>query len=612
MVRNRAFVAMTALSIGSSAAGAFAQTAPTTMYGSDTLRDVTQAAIAACVSAGKLAANNIFYLGGGSGEGGRAMGAGGGLGAAQSQQIAPQSRFLSSTECSAIGTNQGTGMTIGLDGLAIVAASGNNCDVLKYTGAAVPDAPGFAFSDWRDVLRVVYTGQLSKVVDSGTDGCNLADPAATPSAPGSITDALFNGVADTRGVATNASTATRCDNPVRKYLIAQWPRMFKDTCTNGTCGPLRHAWRRDDVSGTTDTFLTLLGLPKPPSSPTSAVRSFCNGLDTEDLDPLRTACDANEDVCASIPYANRNTNPNGSAPATGQSATGPSARGGDLGLVQAITMPTDTAKQFGAACTFGKFAFAPMPAAGPLEAQRCPDGNGRSAGRCKYPYTGNNPPPVGSFNCFAAAGTQPSPRVWTNMDGRAYNLIPRDPATGAIIITPSAPGIADPRWGGGGVYRIHQAKAMANSPIATGFAGCKKTDATQQIGCLTAADPCTIGYAGLEALEQPSTKSLVLRSPNSAAPVEVAATEPNVLKLLDACPSVGTRYPLSRRLWINSSKGLANVVNAPTPGLNEKNELDFLSCVSDRGNGIIDNAITANKFIKVPASFTTYPTRTCP
>ena len=164
----------------------------------------------------------------------------------------------------------------------------------------------------------------------------------------------------------------------------------------------------------------------------------------------------------------------------GQVATGPSVRGGDLGLVVAITLPTDTTKQYGAAaCTFGKFAYAAMPPAGALEAQRCPDGLARIGNRCKAPYTGTQPPPVGKFNCIAATTTVPSPRTWTNMDGRAYNLIPRDPDTGAPQLTGT--GVGDPRWAGGGVYRIHQTHKMGNASASA--TTCTKSDATDQIGC---------------------------------------------------------------------------------------------------------------------------------
>jgi hypothetical protein len=180
------------------------------------------------------------------------------------------------------------------------------------------------------------------------------------------------------------------------------------------------------------------------------------------------------------------------------------------------------------------------------------------------------------------------------------------------LIAPSAPGVLDPRWGGGGVYRIHQAKKMANAAATATI--CTKTDATDQIGCLVGADPCSVGYAGQEALAQPATKGLKLRSPASSPSSEVGTSlgdTADIVKLLNTCPTLGTRYALSRKLYINSSKGLANVDDTTTAG-GVKDEKKFLSCLSNRSNGIIDAAMTASKFIPIPASFTAYPSRTCP
>ena len=114
----------------------------------------------------------------------------------------------------------------------------------------------------RDVLRIVYTGQSSKVTPL-PDPCSPTDPTATPAAPGNIIG--------------------RCDSTLRKTLVGSWGNMFQGGCTNSKCPTgLKHAFRRDDASGTTDTFLTLLGLPK------ATTRSFCNGFEVEDLDPIRT------------------------------------------------------------------------------------------------------------------------------------------------------------------------------------------------------------------------------------------------------------------------------------------------------------------------------------
>ena len=60
--------------------------------------------------------------------------------------------------------------------------------------------------------------------------------------------------------------------------------MFKDGCATGACsGGLRHAYRRDDLSGTTDSFLDLLQLQTISNTP------FCNGTERQDSDPIRRA-----------------------------------------------------------------------------------------------------------------------------------------------------------------------------------------------------------------------------------------------------------------------------------------------------------------------------------
>jgi ABC-type phosphate transport system substrate-binding protein len=559
------------------------------MYGSDTMFDVMTQVINTC---GRSA--DVTYRGTGSGQGEKAMGPGdSGVTpaiAAQSQQIAPMSRFLNdnATGCDAIGPDQGQGITVGLDAISIVAdnsAPTNTCNTLRFTGSIA----GYTFDDWRDVLRVVYTGQTQKLTGSALDPCSANDPSRVPSAPGAIIG--------------------RCDGPVRQALVANWGNMFEGGCTNGDCPTgLRHAFRRDDVSGTTDTFLTLLGLPA------ATARTFCNGFDTEDLDPIRRPCDANEQVCATIKYANRKSSPEGAVPPAGgvavdNASTDPS---GDLGLVLPISMPTNPANQYGAACALGKFAYVVMPFAGPLEAQRCPDGNGRSLGKCRWPQAANN-----TFNCRAVQGTRPPIRVFVNMDGRSYNLIPRDPATGTLTLP--ATGIQDPRWGGGGWYKIHQTAAMAN-----GSGTCTQTDATRQIGCLVNADPCSIGYAGRESAEwmggATPVKALNVRTPQTPG-TGVAPTDANVLLLLDpsgsaggACnvgpgDNFGNRYPLARKLWINASKGLANVTDATTSG-GLKNERQLLDCIQNRAGGAMDNAIDQFNFIKLPAG--AYPVRTCP
>ena len=85
-----------------------------------------------------------------------------------------------------------------------------------------------------------------------------------------------------------------CASEVRTTLINTWGNMFQGGCTNSNCTQLKHAFRRDDVSGTTDTFLELLALPAITATP------FCNGNEAQDLDPLeaRDLLPADEDQLA--------------------------------------------------------------------------------------------------------------------------------------------------------------------------------------------------------------------------------------------------------------------------------------------------------------------------
>src|SRR5689334_12718306 len=108
MLRTKALIAVAALGVAASTASADGPnpTLPLPLYGSDTLFDVAKDIITGC----GLDAN-LSYKGTGSGQGGKAMGPGDStvnpVIQPHNQQIAPQSRFLNGTECSAIGTNQG-------------------------------------------------------------------------------------------------------------------------------------------------------------------------------------------------------------------------------------------------------------------------------------------------------------------------------------------------------------------------------------------------------------------------------------------------------------------------------------------------------------------------
>lgn len=275
------------------------------LKGSDTLEDIAKDAVAA---AGLSSV--ITYVGGGSTGGQGAMSA-----TPPTQQIAPMSRQLNGTACTTLGATIGQEL-IGLDGLAVVganqvggdsddqsASATDNCSD-NITGGLVLNVPGctatdgcdassnYTFADWKDVLAMVYGGQNHK-----TDA---------------VAPKLIAGARNPERI--------NCNSPVRRALVDNWGNLFStgtgnQSCRTGGCTKLRHAFRRDDISGTTDTFVTLVGmtgipnfttafdpsptfLPKPDAA--AAANPFCNAgsekmnkgdSDYLDLDPIRRAVD---------------------------------------------------------------------------------------------------------------------------------------------------------------------------------------------------------------------------------------------------------------------------------------------------------------------------------
>jgi hypothetical protein len=700
---NNKKMLVTAAALGLLASAARANppnTSPMDLYGSDTLHTITTALIN---HPSVALSGSLRYVGGGSSTGGQRMSPTL-FGANGHQQISPQSRFLNSAECSqckngngvctATGptaTNRGQGYSVALDGIALWRdkTEASTCRVIRYagcmevldlndravlgygngapgiddgTGAGVvaqlflsdgPDADGqldhYCFTHWADALRIIYTGQHKHLNDSSAA-------------------AACNNVVD---LDTGAVANKRCNSDVRRTLVENWANIF-DTeggggdggCTDGHCSRLKHAFRRDDFSGTTDAFLALIGAP----SLTTAfnVRSFCNGIENEDLDIIRRPCNFNtnatndpDSVCAPIPFANRNTpigadgSPSGAAgacnwavnPPTGANCPVPPPAGttanptvGDLGLVLAISLPTQAAFQYdNTFCTGpigGAFKLAQAPAAVAPNAQRCPNGQARLGGQCLAPVysTGAS---AGRFNCKMRRVNRAAGGAWsTNYDARAHNLIPRNPATGEIL-QPNSTVITDPRWGGGGHYRIHMAlpkPSQTTTPLAAVHPACTLVDATEQIGCLVESDPCSIGYAGLAADDDPTTtggsvalgalvgtnESFLLRAPLGTGG-EVDVSVPNVRRLIDPqnvanCADLGDydiRYSLARILWLNASKGfgpvgaaadLSNITDTVITGdgtagnpVLTTNEQNFVEAYLDRT--IMDPIAAANGFI---------------
>jgi hypothetical protein len=588
----------TFLLLGASAVGIGARS-NIHLLGSDTLRDLTTGvitgvpalpahvpplpAIAACAGTAGL-----IYDGTGSSNGLNAMRGAAQHAASMSSAIAVAGACPGSPTLAAGLPTDGTqaeGIVVALDGLSIAVAPGNapdaSCGGIAFSGAggrklvvssdctalgcvagAAPGTWEYTASDEKDFLRLLYFG--------------------------------FH---------NHASSGTRdCDSPVRRALAAQYTNLFQNSgCTGGNCAgkPLKHAWRRDDASGTTDVFTALIGVPSTfsPNKPgykSGAIPAnqqsnpFCNAgnvnpagapngalpgnwnlkigeSDFADLDPIRSTCE-------------------GDGSGTGDQTCG-SSGAGNIGLVQvvfppavasSINYPTDF-------CSTGKTELLASPKAFGYTGL-CGNGAPAFLSKCFVSVrtcTAASPCANGattgfSANCIQVKGlgkcaflTPSAP----NNDCRGANLWIRNP-DGSLVDDTSL-GAANTRKYTGAFFRAHINRVAAGG---TGT-GCTSPSATFQIGCLAgAADPCTVGFAGREATDGAG-------APADGVSIKgIPPTKANIQKLVSTDPAVfATRYPLSRKLYYNSLVGFGSTFTAPAgdgPGVTGE-ELNLGKCMAD-------------------------------
>ncbi|MDF3068224.1 MAG: hypothetical protein K0R38_3825 [Polyangiaceae bacterium] len=218
------------------------------LKGSDTLEAVTNLVLVGDATH-DCGAATLTYAGTGSGNGENAMIAG-------TQQISPMSRTLKASVCAANPNYRQN--AIALDGIAVLVSRREG--TAGVAGSSLTAAP---------------------VTDPTLKTC--LGVKFTAGAPFNRIRTLFGGGDGT--AATANGTAAACTNAFRTSTVNNWTNYTSSTC--GHAGnPIRHAFRRDDASGTTDAFKSLTG-----------VTAFCNGTSTQDNDPLRRTCDADEQVC---------------------------------------------------------------------------------------------------------------------------------------------------------------------------------------------------------------------------------------------------------------------------------------------------------------------------
>jgi hypothetical protein len=271
-----------------------------TFYGSDTLLQVTRDIMNDCdgavhfngiASSGNITGLGLVYAGGGSGVGANNM-------ALNGQRLAPMSRALKNFEyCNNSPaytlTSQATtnALLVAVDGVSIMANAVQGCSGDLPNNSSASANSSFSYTSTVDGMPHTYT------IKNSLDALRLAF-AGTDSA-----SASYEG-------------DYGCGGPIRKALLANWTALFSPvgtTCAagshkcDGTTDPtignpepsgVSHLWRRADLSGTTDAFVTLvnLGVRKignnPATTPASfsyTINAFCNSVDANAVPPAATA-----------------------------------------------------------------------------------------------------------------------------------------------------------------------------------------------------------------------------------------------------------------------------------------------------------------------------------
>jgi hypothetical protein len=609
------------------------------LNGSDTLFEVTQNIITSCTAQfSDFATNKVTYLGGGSGVGAGQMGLG-------VQELSPMSRAMKNSEyCTAGATAVSEGaaasnaeaLLVGIDGVAITANKTNSCQ----TDATANPSGG-----------AVGLGAASfQVAGTPCHGCTgttytLGDPTGAVYANQPSFDALsviyfgltHDGFYD-------------CSGNVRKSLVANWNALFNVSCSaagtgsgTGNCPTgLQHAWRRSDLSGTTDAFVSVLNPPNGSATnnkgagvtvgigtlsnvPVGAAQKsnpFCNSADAQtspggvsfggssdfsDFDPIRTVCSAKDNICEGFQKANSS-----------------SRFDGDLGLVLPILVPDATATVFSdfyppqpnpalPNCN-GGCALIPIAKSAAVGATLCPNGQPSYAGFCFLPVLqGSNPPDP---RCVSAPSTTCIDTVGRR-DGRTFNMITI--AESANLATNKRAGQtyqwafdANNRFMQASYYRVRG--ALSADPTSSGTGICQEGDDTLDIGCLSDSNNCTIGFAGRSSSSDfndtpaqigtlDTTKALAINGGGGFVPPFTPSSVSSDQNLyLENLLNVGqTEYPLARRLYLSTIYGFGDhSAAAPATGNLGGGELELARCYAT--NAFMNGAITNNGFVTIPAN----------
>jgi len=426
----------------------------------------------------------------------------------------------------------------------------------------------YTVTDWKDVLRVVYTG----CKNSG-------------------------------GTCAATSRVARCTDPVRKTLLNHWEYLVESgalagdaavSCGASKCpslangdGGVRQAYRRDDGSGTTGVFLQLLGLGAPilqrtgyiklvppttvqiipiPDLATPPVTTpvtpggnmFCDGGDVEGfwhsgtVTPVAVTSTTLVTAIDPSAFGDPITRPCLSDSSTSPTPDNLCSFTGRVGVVRAIrspgtgdaTFPDYPSKQ----CTVGRFGlkkFVNTNTSLPI----CPDGTRPVGNQCNLPYFTADNGVTKDFRCLNNQSNRPS-SLPSWVDGRAYNYVVRDVDGNVKYLDGSTqfkPDVAQ--------WRQHMAALDVLPPfnnLDIGASGsgktyvCNDVDATRLMGCIAGNTKCTVGWAGREAAGSAGSDDL-----------QEALRLDNLLPTDDNANSGA--YPFARDLYLSAIGGFENI-----------------------------------------------------
>jgi hypothetical protein len=183
----------------------------------------------------------------------------------------------------------------------------------------------------------------------------------------------------------------------------------------------------------------------------------------------------------------------------------------------------------------------------------------------------------GTPDGLACSGSGPNPQF---VDIRAYNLFSYKLNTSAAAWSLNTDDSGRPIYGA--FYRIHTNQSMNlpnnSGPVRTSV--CTYADATQQVGCLVQASPCSFGFGGRTILFVPGPSPSIV---------------PVGLDLLGDPPSrlciQSFDYALSGKLYLNTMLGFGNL-DAGSP------EFALANCEKDPAR--ISQAVGFRGFVDLP------------